>query len=105
MLLFTCGNRKKVPVFQKVAILFLIGDVVDLKNNARSRRENKEPLMTKLQRNPGCFENYFRMDERLFNIILEKVTPLICWNDTTMRQAISPEQRFDYGDILLIYYE
>lgn len=39
------------------------------------------------------FHLFFRMDPRLFNILLDKVSPFIQKQDTVMRQCIPPIQR------------
>ncbi|XP_024873223.1 uncharacterized protein LOC112455499 [Temnothorax curvispinosus] len=39
------------------------------------------------------FHSFFRIDPRLFNILLDKVSPFIQKQDTIMRQCIPPSQR------------
>lgn len=41
----------------------------------------------------GTFTNYFRMNEDCFQVLLNKVAPLITHQDTVMRPAIPPQQR------------
>lgn len=41
----------------------------------------------------NAFEQYFRMSREQFDVLLEKVRPLISKKDTRMRKAISPETR------------
>ncbi|KAJ8929203.1 hypothetical protein NQ314_018079 [Rhamnusium bicolor] len=39
------------------------------------------------------YKNYFRMNEDMYNFLLQKVEPLIRKQDTIMRQAISPNEK------------
>ena len=41
---------------------------------------------------PTC-KRYFRLDERLFKYVLERVCSVICKQDTHMRQALSADER------------
>ncbi|XP_066589547.1 uncharacterized protein [Prorops nasuta] len=42
---------------------------------------------------PQAFQNYIRMGEEAMERLLTQITPLICKQDTVMRQAISPRMR------------
>jgi len=39
------------------------------------------------------YKNFLRMDNDSFLLLLEKVTPLITHEDTTMRRSITPSER------------
>ena len=48
---------------------------------------------SRISRNRGTFRNFFRMNEDLFQMLLEKVGPTIARQNTHMRRAVTPEQR------------
>ena len=50
-------------------------------------------LLSDGKRVPGTFENYFRMDPELFNLLLGLVTPYIEKQQTQLRAPISVESR------------
>ncbi|PIO06783.1 hypothetical protein AB205_0158390 [Aquarana catesbeiana] len=46
------------------------------------------------ENNPDDFRNFLRITDPVFHRLLAKLTPYISRQDTCMRQAITPEQRF-----------
>ena len=46
-----------------------------------------------IPRGPGSWRNCLRMEQRTFDMILQKVAPLIQKNDTNFRRCISPAER------------
>lgn len=51
------------------------------------------PRLTHFSRAPGSFYNFFRLDEILFNLLVNKVTPLIKRKTTRFRTPVSPRDR------------
>lgn len=52
------------------------------------------PLIEELwQNSPDDFKNYLRMDNQLFNILLNKIKHKLLTQDTVMRESISAEAR------------
>ena len=61
----------------------------------RARRQHGEyhRLVQELRLDEVRFQQYFRLDRTQFEVLLRRVGPLICKENTRFRRAISPGER------------
>lgn len=50
-------------------------------------------LLNELRNEPNDYQNFLRMDEEVFNCLLNMVSPYIVKQNTVMRESISPRER------------
>ncbi|CAM4569470.1 unnamed protein product [Leuciscus chuanchicus] len=60
---------------------------------ARSRHGEYHRLVHELRLDEVRFQQYFRLDRTQFDVLLRRVGPLICKDNTRFRRAISPGER------------
>lgn len=62
-------------------------------NSERERRQRFEKFYSKIRKYNDKFFGYYRMSQTSFDELLEKLKPSITKQNTTMRMAISAEER------------
>ena len=51
------------------------------------------PRLHHWSRSVGSFYNFFRLDQQLFELLLEKISPLVAKCDTHLRKSVPPRDR------------